>query len=240
MKQKFTLIELLVVIAIIAILAAMLLPALSAARESGKQSNCLGNIKQIATANQLYLQDNDDYAVPSRQQWAGTNRYWMRTLDDYGVRVRNGHFKYTDGIQCPAAYGTYTYSSYDLNPYVHMLQENVNNTGSSYPVFRMANLVDPSVAFSIFDLAGSTAYGSRYMYNSSWTNASYEGYHVGVRHNYHFSLAFADGHAVLGETKRLKGVSGHFLRHGVYHDAVKEKDLAKIPESDLKKFPRFE
>ena len=61
MKQKFTLIELLVVIAIIAILAAMLLPALSAARESGKQSNCLGNIKQIATANQLYLQDNDDF-----------------------------------------------------------------------------------------------------------------------------------------------------------------------------------
>ena len=238
MKQKFTLIELLVVIAIIAILAAMLLPALSAARESGKQSNCLGNVKQIVTANQLYLQDNEDYAVPSRQQWAGTNRYWMRTIEDYGVRVRNGHLKYTDGIQCPAAYGTYTYSSYDLNPYVHMLEKNVNNTGSSYTVFRMANLVDPSVAFAIYDLAGSTAYGSRYMYNSAWDNASYEGYHVGVRHNYHFSLAFADGHAVVGETKRLKGVSGHFLRHGVYHDAI--KDLPKIPESDLKKFPRFE
>ena len=239
MKKHFTLIELLVVIAIIAILAAMLLPALSAARESGKQSNCLGNVKQIATANQLYLQDNEDYAVPSRQQWAGANRYWMRTLNDlYSLRVRNTQHDYEDGIQCPAAYGNFKYSSYDLNPRVHLLQKNVNDTGSSYTVFQMANMVDPSVAFSIFDLAGSTAYGSQYMYNSSWTDASYEGYHVGVRHNYHFSVAFADGHAVVGETKRLKGVSGHFLRHGVNHDAV--KGLAKIPESDLKKFPRFE
>jgi prepilin-type N-terminal cleavage/methylation domain-containing protein/prepilin-type processing-associated H-X9-DG protein len=84
MRRGFTLIELLVVIAIIAILAAMLLPVLARAKETGRRISCLNNLKQLDLAAQVFVDDNGGYYPPRSQ----TDRWPNRLYDNYGKTVK--------------------------------------------------------------------------------------------------------------------------------------------------------
>ena len=101
----FTLIELLVVIAIIAILAAMLLPALSSAKEKARRTGCVNALRQLGLALQMYGGDWNDKLPQGNRDDGYTHTIWISTNTFNAIK----QYSATNMVNCPSLEGTFQY-----------------------------------------------------------------------------------------------------------------------------------
>ncbi len=204
-RNAFTLIELLVVIAVIAILMAILMPALNRAREQGQRAVCLSGIKQLQLAWILYADDTDDKLVSSEAggnyesqfgpAWVGctwgdyhTEGGVQMAEDDQRKAIQSGAlYPYAESLdlyKCPSGYRG------ELLTYGMMISSNGRSVDGSPQFKRRLKIPQPSQRLIFIDegVASSDAYATKYMTPAWWDQPS-------TRHGDGTNFAFADGHS---------------------------------------------
>jgi len=168
LTRAFTLIELLVVIAIIAILAALLLPALSKAKDKAKAATCLNNLKQWGQATQLYTTDNDDFLPPDgtpNPSDSATNTGWYIQLPQVLSlpRYHDQPWRKDPSVEpgntvwiCPSN----RRRSNGNNLFHYCLNQNVNGTGVNNHPVRISTIRKPTAVIWLFDSKNLPAVGS--------------------------------------------------------------------------------
>ncbi len=196
-RDGFTLIELLVVIAIIAILAALLLPALGRAKESAKAIQCLNQMRQIALASRLYAEENED-SFPRSQHSAFANKQlpWERALAPL-LGVTGGPTAWTNLLQtvyhCPNDKQT-GHLSYGFNYYCEVGPDD-DYPGKPQTWRKLSQITRPT---STILYAEVSIAADHVMPALGWlTAADAENEVAARRHKQKSNYAFVDGHAEL-------------------------------------------
>jgi prepilin-type N-terminal cleavage/methylation domain len=185
-RRAFTLIELLVVIAIISILAALILPAFSKARQKAWGTVCLGHLKQIGLATRMYADDFND-ALPRS---AHTGQSWTKTLQPYCGG--------TNLWRCPRDEHKTRIYSYALNDF---LLPASNNASAANTYSKFTQVPSPSETLWATECAKSYAFLDHFHFSPAndgeISSKSFPGQVGVINHNRGANYLFVDGRAQL-------------------------------------------